>query len=644
MTAVKMEMQLAGPFLAKFGGQPVVLSGRKSRAILAHLALTEPHMVSRAALRGLLWSEHAQPDAQNNLRQCLFGIQKSLPNFLGLQVRRDAVALVDGSFQTDIGIYLAQLADPNAELPTGRVDTLSGQLLQDFQGLDSTYDTWLDSARRQLHDQIVELLAARMLNAPMPRARQQAARALLQIDPGNEPACRALIQAALTDDDIPTALTHYQALWTYMDAEFGEEPSPETQSLIIAFRQQATIPASPVQTADAKPNIVFSELDVTGLDPALHRLANGFRIDLLASLVRFREWRIFDDQNAALGKGYLLSTALQGTPEDVHLVATLKNLQDGGYLWSERIGVPTESLLDTQRQIVRRLSVALNVHLAWDRAELIDADATASMHLYDQWLLGNRLFLEYDLAKWGQAARIFHDITQQAPRFARAYSSLAGLENARQLAFPGQVSDQAANARAIDLSRKAVKLDPIDNRTQLAMGWSNAMAANFDQSALAFTLAHQHNENDPWTMISAAVGLAFCGQTKTARRMNTRAIEVNPRLTPFNWSYIATCRFLEGDYLGCIKASERADEVTPDVPAWHMAALAMTGQKRKAQTLCDRFLQVASRAWTGPGPATPPDIANWITTCFPIRSDTARMAFWDGMAASGLPVTAMADI
>lgn len=639
-TATTLELDIAGPFAARLNGKPVRLYGRKARALLAYLALSDQPFADRTSLCGLLWSERAEVDAKNNLRQCLFSLQKSLSDFTGLDVRRDAVGLTPNTVQTDINAYLTVLADTELDLPTRRAKDLTEQLMQDLQGLDPAFDLWLHQAREQLHDRIITLLRTRMQDAATPRTRERAARALFQADPVNEPACRVLIEAALRSGDIPTALTHYQAIWTRMDAEFGEEPSTETQSLIIAFRQQPSVTAIPAAAIDPRPNIVFNNLDTSGLDPDLHRLAEGFRMDLLASLIRFREWRIFDGSDAASGQGYLMSAALQGTPEDLHLVATLKNGSDGSYLWSERLHVPNGSWMDMQRQIVRRLSVALNVHLAWDRADLIDAEAVASLQLYDQWLVGNRLFLEYELAKWDQAERIFHNITEKAPRFARAYSSLAGLQNARQLAFPGQFTDQATYANALGLSRKAVALDPIDNRTQLAMGWSNAMAGQFEQSALAFSLAHQHNENDPWTMISSAVGLAFCGETETARRMNARAIEINPRLTPFNWSYIATCRFLHGDYTGCVAASEQAVEVTPDVPAWHMAALALMGDVSEARRVCERFLQIASDAWAGADPACEPDIARWIATCFPIRDSSARHSFLDGLAASGLPLIA----
>ena len=638
-----MTLHLLGPFAVEIGDRTIAISSRKGRALLALLAVSGRPVATRESLLGRLWSDRSRRDAQNNLRQCLHALQKNLSGFNGFKVGRDTVELVPNAYRTDLQAYLDVLADPDTELPARRPDSVLDQILTDLHGLDPAFDTWLAEYRGKLRAQIVAHLSHRMDKAGADAARLDAARALFQADPVNEPACRTLIRAALAHGDVPAALTHYQALWTRMDAEFGDEPSSETQALIITFRQQPASAPPPAQATDPRPHIVLEGLDITGLDPDLHRLAGGFRIDLLASLIRFREWLIFDaDDHPAgplAGQGYRLSTAMLGTLDDLHLIATLKSLRDGGYLWSERIELPSTSWLNMQQQIIRRLSVALNLHFAWDRADLIDEDDTASLETYDRWLLANRLFLDYDLAKWDRARQIFQDIARRTPRFARAYSSLAGLDNARQLAFPGQLAEPEQFRRALGLSRQAVALDPIDNRTQLALGWSCAMSGHHEQSALAFGLAHRHNENDPWTMISSAVGLAFCDQTASARQMNARAIEINPRLTPFNWSYIAASRFLDGDFEGCVTASERAEEITPDVPAWHMAALAQLGRRREASQVCDRFVQITSAAWQGKPPATVPAIGRWITTCFPIRNPAARAAFNHGLAASGLALS-----
>ena len=70
--------------------------------------------------------------------------------------------------------------------------------------------------------------------------------------------------------------------------------------------------------------------------------------------------------------------------------------------------------------------------------------------------------------------------------------------------------------QALAYAQEAVRLDPLDSRSQLCLGWSHAMAKHYEQAMIYIPLAHGLNDNDPWTLVSAANCYAFCGHDKEA--------------------------------------------------------------------------------------------------------------------------------
>jgi tetratricopeptide (TPR) repeat protein len=185
--------------------------------------------------------------------------------------------------------------------------------------------------------------------------------------------------------------------------------------------------------------------------------------------------------------------------------------------------------------------------------------------------------------EWREAARIFRSIIDEAPAFSPAYSSLVALVNSEHLSFPGVRRTPESDADALALAKTAVQTDPFDSRAHLAMAWSLAMRRQCEQAELSFGLALDLNENDPWTLTSASLGLSFCGRHVDAKHLADEALRLNPTPSRSQWAYQATIRFMCSDYPGCIEAAHKADDIIVNLPAWHAAALAHLGMLEEAR-------------------------------------------------------------
>ena len=321
----------------------------------------------------------------------------------------------------------------------------------------------------------------------------------------------------------------------------------------------------------------------------------------------------------------------------LRFVMTLKDSGDGRFLWSEQFVSTADDWMRTRAHVVRRVAGALDINLSTERvARAADIDDTL-LSLHDRWLRGRAYMYRWRPDEEAQAEAVFRTLIAEAPYFAPAYASLVGILNSRHLVFPGVERDAELHAEALELAKIAVQLDPLDTRCQLCLGWSQALNGSKDRAGLAFQLACDVNPNDPWTLVSAALGLAYCGEDKRARScMRT------PRSISASASRGCTGRIRPrpdsalGDYDAAVEAAENAGGALAYVGGLHAAALALSSHRDAARREGRRFVDAIAEHWFGEGVPTAADVSRWLLASLPIASKTVREELRNGLEMAGL--------
>jgi len=130
--------------------------GRKTRAIVAYLALHPDRAVSRQRLMGLLWGDRAEPQARSSMRQAIFELRDLCTRGL-ISVCRDSVRLHGEFLETDLDRIAAALssgAGTAVDLPDP-----DEQLFDDLDGLGEAFDDWLIVERGRQRDLLERALA-----------------------------------------------------------------------------------------------------------------------------------------------------------------------------------------------------------------------------------------------------------------------------------------------------------------------------------------------------------------------------------------------------------------------------------------------------------------------------------------------------
>jgi hypothetical protein len=166
------------------------------------------------------------------------------------------------------------------------------------------------------------------------------------------------------------------------------------------------------------------------------------------------------------------------------------------------------------------------------------------------------------------------------------------------------------------------------------------MSRLYDQAAMHAELASQLNDNDAWTMISAAHIFAYCAEFEKAQELSKQSFDISPVPSRTQWDYLAKNRFLWGDYAGCLAAASASQDLLIALPGWTAAARFHSGDQTEAARDAQRLLALIRSRWFGAVPPTDENIVRWFLHQYPI----SRMEDWerlrDGLRGADLPVAA----
>ena len=113
---------------------------------------------------------------------------------------------------------------------------LDGDLLEDLDGIDPTFDAWLTTERERLRDRARNVAEALLREQVEPEAAIPAAQRLLPIDRAHEGAWRALMRAHAARGERGMAIQAYDRCRAVLADLLDAAPSPETQKLLAEIR------------------------------------------------------------------------------------------------------------------------------------------------------------------------------------------------------------------------------------------------------------------------------------------------------------------------------------------------------------------------------------------------------------------------
>ena len=368
------------------GGRRLSLRNRKSRYLLAYLALHRHQQRSRARLAEMLWGDRAEAQAKQSLRQALMEIRAAIGDAQGRILVADR-EFVELRFENiDVALFerlaVSKVFDDLAEASL----LYRAPLIDESETGSAGLDTWIVEERERLNELacgVLEVLASTQFERGDAKAALLAARRLVDLDPFNEAGRRLVMQALAASGRRNDALAQYERFERTLRDELGVSPLAETRELRDSLRSpagdrkaaQASLRSAAPEISPDKVSVAVRPFEALSNDSSSQALSRVLTDDLASALCRAPDLLVVHGNSAGgsldnsigrwplpegQGTDYLLQGSIQRRPGVIRVVSSLVEAATGSLLWSEKFDRRSENFLAVQDDIVREVLVALD--------------------------------------------------------------------------------------------------------------------------------------------------------------------------------------------------------------------------------------------------------------------------------------------
>jgi DNA-binding SARP family transcriptional activator len=614
LAPVSLRLILIGQMEAWSADEVSVLPlGRKTRALLAILALSAPRPVVRARLAELLWSRRHEEQARASLRQEIHRLLDALQPAAAdiLNVTRDHVALRLDNVWIDVDEVLR--ATPGK--PDG-LDLLKGKLLDEFDGIDPAFDVWLAAEREHLQDRARAIGEGLLRQQVDPEAMIPVAQRLLSIDRAHEGAWRALMAAYAARGDRGMAVQAYERCRSVLREKLDAVPSPDTQRLLAGIRaggggnavRNETVSADNAPQAYSGIRIGILPLQMMGTEPADAHLSLSLADEVAAALAAFRRISAISssslyqhgsrDETAlrrAFGLDYLVDGSIQRSGNRLRITLRLLDLEDGNRVaWSRRFDRDGSDLLSLQDEVASEMAALIFPEVSALEFRRASLRPLANARPYD--LLARAVPLMGRLRRdaFDEAGTLINRAIASEPDLAVAHAWQAFWLTLQ--ASQGWSHDLSAirHDAGVHIER-AITLDPGDARCLAIAGHVRAFLQGLPREAMELhERALALNPNLDMAIGLAAVTMTYLGDVDGANRHFERYLRL-ATTGPLNFYYdagLALFELLRRDESAAIRYGRRATELNPNYTAGlkhYLSALGHAGLYAESRAILRRL-------------------------------------------------------
>ncbi len=618
---VALRLRLIGRMEAwTLHSESVLPAGRKTRGLLAIVALASPRPVLRTRLAELLWSRRPEEQARASLRQEIHRLLDTLSTASRdvLSVTRDSLALRPGVAWVDVEeIARATADDPSA------LRLMDGELLEELEGVDPALDIWLSAERERLRDRarsVVEVLLARQ---DAPETIIGVAQQMLQIDRAHEGAWRAMMLAYAARGERGLAMQTYDRCRATLAERMGATPSPETIAIADAIRDGRDVrapdptPAAPTfekrfdrTTTRGGAKVGVLPLTLVGTTEEEAHLAIGLAEEITGALARFR-WMFLvssssinqflqDTRNeAALRRTFGLDFVLDGSVQRVgprlRITVRLIDLRDGSQVvWARRFDRQTNDLLTLQDEVAAEVVGQIDPEILLIESRRAAHRAPQDANAYDLMLRALPSMTRLERTNFQEAGALLRKAIALEPDYAAAHSAY-GYWHMFQILQGWAADREATIAAANEHAERATRLDPQDARAFTIAGHIRAYLHHRSRDGIVLherALALNPNLAMAWAY--SAFAFCYIGDWAEAERRLARYKQLSP-LDPNAFHYdVAFCwtALLQGDYERAVELGRTASEMNPAFASAcrpYLAALGHLGHQSEAAVVLRRL-------------------------------------------------------
>lgn len=564
---LKWKFQLLGDFTAFApDGSVLAISGRKHRALIAILLLSESMSVTRDYLLNLLWSSRFDTQARTSLRGVLSEIKREYRPFGACPIAADRTHVFIAEKinpEIDIDPLISGSNDQSANSLAVTVRLNGGELLSSLKiDNEQAFEHWKVTEQERVRKAYRKILW-RYLNLRKGSEDtvefEYTANRMLELDDADEDAHRALMQLYHEQGNRSLALNQFKTCEQNLRENHDSAVSEATADLAKKIRAVTagdnqnfdTFHYETAQdTATGRSEVSLAVLPFSlqsGLElpeDIGHRLAGSisdeaFRFRWFRSIPSSETSRVhlpdlgLSSMMMATGAKYVLDGHVEKSREDYVLIIKLIDGENSGTVWCERVPLTPQVLADPMlinEKILGQLDVKLRSNEIAQAHRLNREPSTG----YEYTLLAMSNMYELSKSTYQDTETLFQNAINHSPNNAWAYS----FWSLWKMFCLGQnwVDDyetgfEAANKFA-DIARNR---DPEDAIAWVIAGhFSSFWKLNLEQGQRFVNIATDKNPYSSFVWMLSSATYAYLGEPEEA----LRRLEISYSLSPIDTSFM----------------------------------------------------------------------------------------------------------
>jgi len=270
-----------------------------------------------------------------------------------------------------------------------------------------------------------------------------------------------------------------------------------------------------------------------------------------------------------LGVRYVLEGSVRRSGEKIRITAQLIDAMTGYDLWAERYDRDLKEIFALQDEITMKILQSIQVKLM-DGEQALRGKPPRNLGAYLK-LLQTREYL-YRFSNEGNimAKQLAEEAIALDPEFPSAYYGLAST-HMMDVWLGSSKSPKESLEKAVELTQKAISLDPKDSRPYALLGYLYVMKRDYDKAIAEGEKAVALDPGGAQTHAWLGMSLNYADRPKDAIPVFEKAIRLNPN-GPASWFLnFGTSYRVMGQYQEAITQYKKALRIAPNNILAHLA-------------------------------------------------------------------------
>lgn len=588
-----MTLQLhlfGGIRLTREDGDPVRIASRKSRALLAYLAVCPNRSCARDGLMAILWGDCPEEQARQSLRKELSRLRISLGDRdgKGIVTEADWIHLEPDFLTLDVDQFRRRAESFKVqELELARA-LYAGEFLEGFHLSEEHFEEWMREQRQAFLDEALAILI-RLARLYTERndldAGIRVLRHALRLDPFRDDVLRQLLHLLAAAGRNAGLEAAYRDHIERLRLELAAEPDKETIHLYQALGGKSSAPVAANMISPfglvAEGNSI--SIEVRGFVGSSCRQRDAAAVnEVAAELDRFACLTVVPVEGGAATKPtamtrYLVQGEVDCRDGRHRCLVSLRDNITGQLRWAGRIGSPDCDAAGSHELLARKTAAQL-------LPAIFEAEMSRVSRMPESLLQASELatlakkFIRTG-SRTGLSAQLMHGL-ELAERAAamddNCVGAMAALNWGQTFWHMMRWSD---GQRLIQNGRQALDqllvLRPNSHLTHMRLGWQAYVDGDHASALNSLNYARFLNPNDSCCTAMLSFVETSSGRPDKGEALAREAIDLHPKHPEGSILYNALQSALrhQGKSLEAIKWGERAIAIAPKDPAAKMVLM-----------------------------------------------------------------------